>query len=91
MAEPLLVAPYWCLVGKDVKGDCRCALGMKRTADEVTMLLISLAAAAGGYGSDWGRRHQRHATTAELYADLRARRRLQMGKEASVACRRLQA
>ncbi|RCV08086.1 hypothetical protein SETIT_1G298200v2 [Setaria italica] len=39
-------------VGKDVEGDCRHAPGMKRTADEVTLLLISLAAATAGYGSD---------------------------------------
>ncbi|RCV09419.1 hypothetical protein SETIT_2G026800v2 [Setaria italica] len=44
-------------VGKDVEGDCRRVPGMKRTADEVTVLLMSLAAAAAGYGSNWGRRH----------------------------------
>ncbi|TKW41269.1 hypothetical protein SEVIR_1G303900v4 [Setaria viridis] len=39
-------------VGKDVEGDCRRAPGMKRTADEVTLLLMSLAAATAGYRSD---------------------------------------
>nr|TKV99656.1 hypothetical protein SEVIR_8G057732v2 [Setaria viridis] len=34
-----------------------CALGMKRTTDEVIVLLMSLAAAAASYNSGWGRRH----------------------------------
>ncbi|RCV14242.1 hypothetical protein SETIT_2G410000v2 [Setaria italica] len=38
-------------VGGDVEGDCQHAPGMKRTADEVTVLLMSLATAAAGYDS----------------------------------------
>ncbi|RCV37354.1 hypothetical protein SETIT_8G056300v2 [Setaria italica] len=51
------VDPWAALVGKDVEGDCRRAPGMKRTADEVTVLLMSLAAAAASYNFGWGRRH----------------------------------
>nr|TKW30368.1 hypothetical protein SEVIR_2G031650v2 [Setaria viridis] len=30
---------------------------MKRTTNEVTVLLMSLAAVVASYGSNWGRRH----------------------------------
>ncbi|TKV99403.1 hypothetical protein SEVIR_8G041301v4 [Setaria viridis] len=64
---------------------------MKQTADKVTALLMSLATAAAGYGSCWGRRHQRYAAAAKLDVDLHAPQRLRLGKEASEARRRLQA